>query len=161
MTKLGRFGTATVLGLVFSLVLCTTGAFAQSTCQNIDRGQISVSAHTAVGRTVAQTITRALLGDAVQHSNKVQDDCRNRERADGCHGFNGCWHGDDCSHSRSDFRCISQRECRTIQVCHSTRWGRACRGMKTCRFRSACRRCFHHDRDDDRDGEHGGWNEDG
>ncbi|HLI69399.1 MAG TPA: hypothetical protein VKV19_06530 [Ktedonobacteraceae bacterium] len=46
--RLGRFGAATVLGLLLGLVVFTTGAFAQTAEKmNSDRGNINVLAHVA------------------------------------------------------------------------------------------------------------------
>jgi hypothetical protein len=157
MMRLGKLSTAVVLGLVVGLALFTTGVFAQDVGQQVERGNISVSAHVAVVNSVMQGATGALLGSAVQRPNDAKTNCGNWGWGNNCGGFNRCGGWNNCFRPRPSFRCSSERECRTVQVCHSSRWGRVCRGIKTCRFRSICRRCFNNNWNGGR-GWRGGWN---
>lgn len=131
MSKLSKPGVAVVFSLLLGLALFTTGAFAQSADQKIDRGQIRVSARAAVVN--ARGVRRP-------------------------YGWGGGWDGGDgwggrCGWGRCNggfglrqafretVRCASQRVCRSVLECRWSRWGRVCRSIRICKRISVCRLC--------------------
>ena len=124
MKRLGKWSTAIAVGLILGLMLCTTGAFAQDVSQQIERGNMSISAHKAVEQSGLQFVAQRPAN------------------AQGNWGWGNNCGGNGCFHGRSILRCSSQRECHTVQECRWTNGVRVCRGYKVCRFRSICRRCF-------------------
>jgi hypothetical protein len=129
MMKLGKCSTLAVLGLVFSLTLLSTGAFAQSARQQVEHSrQISVSAHAATAQNILRDTASMILNSSLQGTKSAT---------------NSCGHG-GCAHTHLNTRCAAERECHTVQVCHWAHGGRICRGEHICRFRSLCRRCFDH-----------------
>ena len=122
MIKLSKLGVAVVFSLLLGLALFTTGAFAQSADQKIDRGNIRASARAVVVNT------------------------RGVRRP---YGWGDGWDGDGWGGRfdglrvafRETVRCTSMRECRSVQECRWSRWGRACRSIRICRKVSVCHRC--------------------
>ena len=120
MIKLSKLSVAVVFSLLLGLALFTTGAFAQSADQKIDRGHIRASARAVVVNT------------------------RGIQRP---HGWGDGWEGDGGGFDglrvafHETVRCTSMRECRSVVECRWSRWGRACRSIRLCRKASVCHRC--------------------
>lgn len=74
MVKVGKAGAAIVLGLILSLTLFASGAFAQST--SIDGNSASAATRTATVATVPQATTEATQPLAARQTNANQVDSR-------------------------------------------------------------------------------------
>lgn len=132
MITLRKPGIAAVVSVLLSLVLFTTGAFAQGADQKIDHGHIHASARAGV-----------------LHTRGVQRSYGWGEGwGDGGDGWgNGC-SGGDCNGGlaggqefHETVRCTAMRECRSVQECHVGPWGRGCRSVHICRKVNVCHRC--------------------
>ncbi len=131
MIKLSKLGVAVVFSLLLSLALFTTGGFAQSADQKIDRGNIRASARAVVVNTRG---VRRPYG---------WGDGWDGDGWGGRCGWGGCNGGFDGLRVafHETVRCTSVRECRSVLECRWSRWGRVCRSIRICRRVSVCHRC--------------------
>lgn len=126
MIKLSKLGVAAVFSLLLSLVVFTTGAFAHSADQKIDRGHIRVSA-------------RAVAVNA----RGVRPYGWGGEGEDGGDGWGG-WDGGGFAMRQAfheTVRCTAVNECRSLRECHFGPWGHGCRSIRLCHRINVCHRC--------------------